>query len=134
MGLDMFLYERDHKAGFVELDGKTHLICLNGEAKEIGYWRKANAIHKWFVKNVQKGEDDCRAYFVTTEQLEELLNLVNQVLADPTKGKELLPTQSGFFFGSIEYDKEYIRDLEDTKKIIEKALQANGGIYYRSSW
>lgn len=79
----MFLYKRDRTVIVTEWDDKTHLICLNGETKEIGYWRKANAIHRWFVENVQNGEDDCRDYFVTKEQLTELLNLVNQVLADP---------------------------------------------------
>lgn len=28
--------------------------------EEVGYWRKANAIHGWFVDNVQKGNDDCK--------------------------------------------------------------------------
>ena len=25
----------------------------------VGYWRKQNAIHNWFVENVQDGIDDC---------------------------------------------------------------------------
>jgi hypothetical protein len=24
----------------------------------VGYWRKANAIHRWFVEHVQDGNDD----------------------------------------------------------------------------
>lgn len=49
--------------------------------EEVGYWRKANAIHKWFVDNIQDGEDDCGYYEIAPEQLEELLNickLINQ--------------------------------------------------------
>ena len=42
---------------------------------EIIYWRKANAIHKWFVENVQEGVDDCGEYEVTVEQLTELRDL-----------------------------------------------------------
>ncbi len=37
---------------------------------EVGYWRKANQIHNWFVKNVQGGVDDCGYYGVTKEKLE----------------------------------------------------------------
>lgn len=46
----------------------------------IADWRKANAIHKWFVDNVQDGIDDCKAYYVSHEQLQELLDIVNAVL------------------------------------------------------
>ena len=42
---------------------------------EIGYWRKANAIHRWFVENVQNGEDDCDYYAVSKEQIKELLEI-----------------------------------------------------------
>lgn len=48
--------------------------------EEVGYWRKANAIHKWFVENVQNGEDDCGRYEVSKEQLEELLDVCKEVL------------------------------------------------------
>ena len=49
--------------------------------EEIGYWRKANQIHNWFVKNVQDGEDDCHYHNeVTKEVLEELLAICQKVL------------------------------------------------------
>jgi len=44
------------------------------------YWRKANAIHKWFVDNVQDSEDDCWEYYVSHEQLQRLHNLCKTVL------------------------------------------------------
>lgn len=47
--------------------------------EEIGYWRKANQIHKWFVNNVQEGNDDCGKYYVSHEKLQELLDLCKQV-------------------------------------------------------
>ena len=52
--------------------------------KQIGYWRKANAIHNWFVQNVQNGVDDCGTYIVTKENLEELLYACN-VVVDSSK-------------------------------------------------
>lgn len=103
----------------------------------IGYWRKANAIHNWFVEKCAGGEDKCQDIYVYQDKLIELSALVNEVLENPEKGKELLPTASGFFFGSTEYDEWYIRDLERTKSILDKALALDDGefdIVYRASW
>jgi hypothetical protein len=46
----------------------------------IGEWRKANAIHGWFVDNVQEGKDDQAEYKVSREQLEKLRSTVKEVL------------------------------------------------------
>lgn len=49
--------------------------------KQVGYWRKANEIHNWFVENIQDGEDDCRYHNeVTKEDLEELMDICHEVL------------------------------------------------------
>lgn len=48
--------------------------------EEVGYWRKANQIHKWFVDHVQDGNDDCGEHEVDRGQLMELLDTVNTVL------------------------------------------------------
>ncbi|RLB83158.1 MAG: hypothetical protein DRH15_05655, partial [Deltaproteobacteria bacterium] len=137
---------------------------------EVGYWRKANAIHRWFVENVQDGNDDCERYYVPREKLKELKDLCQEVIkksklidgktvngyrmdakrgtvetitipakviANPEIAEELLPTESGFFFGSVEYDEYYIRHLKDTIEIIDRALKLPEdiwSIYYRSSW
>lgn len=109
--------------------------------EEIGYWRKANHIHKWFVDNVQDGKDDCKEYYVDHSQLEELLKLCKDVLQNKDKPENLLPTKSGFFFGGTEYDEYYYNDLEDTIVILETELNDKdeqgyytGDVYYRSSW
>lgn len=64
MGLDMTLY------------GKNS----DGSLTEVAYWRKANAIHKWFVDNVQDGIDECQESPVTREQLNELLAVCHEVI------------------------------------------------------
>ena len=105
---------------------------------EAAYWRKANAIHAWFVDNVQDGEDDCGHYPVYREQLAELADVCDKVLEDPSQANELLPTQSGFFFGSTEYDEWYRRNLEYTRDRIRALLdnpQLEGWEFqYHSSW
>jgi hypothetical protein len=58
-----------------------------------------------------------------------------QFIADPSEAIELLPTQSGFFFGSTDYDEGYYQDIEDTVKILQEALSdPSGDYYYDSSW
>ena len=108
------------------------------EWDEVGYWRKANAIHKWFVDNVQGGEDNCNPYPVTKEHLIQLHNLCNQVLNDNSLAESLLPSQSGFFFGSTEYDQGYYQDLRDTIHIIDNILEYKSycldDLHYCSSW
>lgn len=47
---------------------------------ELAYWRKANAIHNWFIINVKNGQDDCKEHRLTEEDLQNLLVTVNDVL------------------------------------------------------
>lgn len=58
-----------------------------------------------------------------------------KLIKDPSVANLLLPTESGFFFGSTEYDQWYLRDIEETVDILEKCLaDTSGDYYYRSSW
>ena len=101
----------------------------------MGYWRKANAIHNWFVQNVQDGEDNCGTYFVGRDHLEDLAKTCQEVLADPSKAEELLPTGEGFFFGSTDYDEYYIETLNDTVDIVSRCLASPYDYFeYSSSW
>jgi hypothetical protein len=43
---------------------------------------------------------------------------------------ENLPTTSGFFFGSTDYDEWYMEDMKLTKKILTEALADKQGEYY----
>ncbi len=103
--------------------------------EEAGYWRKANQIHRWFVENVQHGEDNCGEYYVGSEKLAELLELCQKVKADNSLAEELLPSASGFFFGGTDYDEWYFNDIENTIAVLEEALEDDrADYYYSSSW
>lgn len=156
MGLDMYLnkkvyvganYEHNKVTGEINLlkDGKPLPVNMKRVTyieEEVGYWRKANHIHKWFVDNVQDGVDDCGDYYVSEEKLQELLTACKNVVNKPELAASELPTQSGFFFGGTEYDDYYIEDCKNTIEIIEGLLKEkdpekdyiNGEIYYHSSW
>jgi len=125
MGLDMYLYKKNRA----------------GEPVEIGYWRKANAIHSWFVRECQAGVDECQETLVSSDKLLDLLAKVWDILslADthmPWKATaaKTLPSQAGFFFGSTDYDNYYLDNLRNTENILLKAIKETEPIYYQSSW
>lgn len=190
MGLDMYLNAERYLSRFNDEDSElgkeiAKLVGVSVESAQtgepyinrfgfqIGYWRKQNAIHQWFVDNVQNGEDNCAKYDVGIEQLKELRGTCEDVLINcgskwhrvkasitddmesydelPDKAKALyaqitewcdehLPTTSGFFFGSMEYDEWYFQGLKDTIAIIdrcEKLVEQKDnwwGFAYQSSW
>jgi hypothetical protein len=145
MGLDMYLNAKRflwHNESELA-DKLTDNFPELGEAKikevtaQAMYWRKSNAIHKWFVDNVQEGVDDCGNYDVSREQLQQLLAVIEEVLKDRNAATTLLPPQSGFFFGSKDIDDWYWEDLKSTKERLEKLLaQEMPGWWfeYHSSW
>lgn len=113
--------------------------------QEVAYWRKANAIHKWFVDNIQEGEDNCGTYYVSRESLQKLHDLCKEILelneTDPEdaqeKAQDELPPQAGFFFGSTGIDQAYFYDLENTVKQLAAILAIeddSAEYYYQSSW
>lgn len=153
MGLDMYLNARRHFwrdgddrkkkaiAGlFPELANRKGRWDAGSPVSsigiDVGYWRKANAIHDWFVREVQGGEDKCRPHHVGREQLEELRDTCQKVLDNREQAAELLPTASGFFFGGTDYDEYYFESLEHTIKIIDDALTLpdSWDFEYQSSW
>jgi hypothetical protein len=113
-------------------------MMLVHDGDQIVSWRKANAIHKWFVDNVQNGVDDCGEYKVTKEHLIQLYNTCSDILIEHNLAEQLLPTQSGFFFGNTAYDDWYFNDIEETKRIIDEILEYKSycldDLYYSSSW
>lgn len=156
MGLDMYLYAKnsfvdkewaDEERNAIHRKLKETLdcddfICKNNLGSivtsiEVAYWRKANAIHAWFVRECQGGVDDCRSAYVSREKLNELLEVCRIVNADHQEADNLLPSQSGFFFGSTEYDEWYFGDIEETVKQLESVLKntpENWRFEYQSSW
>ena len=150
MGLDMYLNKRTYVQNWEHqsAEEKHEVIVTKGGQptkidpkkvkyiiEEAGYWRKANQIHRWFVENVQRGEDNCGEYYVDSSDLRKLLELCKQVQADNSLAESLLPSASGFFFGGTEYDEWYFNDIANTIQILEEALEdERGEYYYSSSW
>lgn len=144
MGLDMYLTAEKYlwsgsDDGLAEqiaalVDTRHKIKAVRAKA---AYWRKANAIHGWFVDNVQDGDDNCREYYVDFDDIKTLLELCEQVRADKSKAAELLPPRNGFFFGSDQINDDYWQDIDDTIKQLTEALADFGEgwqFYYQASW
>lgn len=137
-------YEHRNVKLDVELtvDGKSVPIDISRVSSievDVCQWRKANQIHKWFVDNVQYGNDDCKRYYVSADQLNDLLELCREVKVlyeakEYDKVRELLPPCDGFFFGGTEVDEYYYQDILDTIGMLENLSDGDGDYYYETSW
>jgi|TARA_R110000796_G_scaffold118346_2_gene231904 hypothetical protein len=121
MGLDMSLMQRIRKEENIE-DTDVELV----------YWRKANAIHSFFVG--EKDYESCDVIEVSKEMLVELLNKCEEVIKNKDKAEDILPSCSGFFFGSTLYEDYYFQDLQETidkiTPIISDEDIKDGELYY----
>lgn len=63
---------------------------------------------------------------------------VGKYVKDSRVAEMLLPSTSGFFFGSTDYDEWYVSDIKNTIDIITKVLETTDFetqmLYYCSSW
>jgi hypothetical protein len=151
MGLDMYLEKRTDVRhwSFQKDEEQFEVVIKKGGVtypsiksdritnitEELGYWRKANQIHRWFVENVQDGVDNCGEYFVSKADLQSLLDVCLAVKLDHSQAEELLPAGSGFFFGNTDYDEWYYNDIDNTIDILKEALtDEDASYYYSSSW
>jgi hypothetical protein len=156
MGLDMYLYAKQFVAAssyckeedckkvksIARLMKGTKFVVEDtlqfAEVKlQIAYWRKANQIHKYFVDKCGGGKDECQDIYVPQDALVDLLWRCETILKDKSRAGELLPPQSGFFFGSTELDEYYYQDLEHTIPVLQKILknaQESWEFEYKASW
>ena len=143
MGLDMTLSARKWFGSNEPLRNELAALCksplpVNEVLCEAMYWRKANAIHNFFVERVQNDQDDCREYDVSREDLKALVDICNETLLSPEIAHHILPTRSGFFFGPTEYDEYYFDQLRETveqlTELTTNPAWASWEFTYSSSW
>jgi len=153
MGLDMYLTKKTYvkKWDYTPAEKQYDVTVTRGGhacdaidtnkityiEEQAMYWRKANQIHGWFVKNIQDGEDNCRAYYVTKEDMHALLEDCYAVVDDPIDAPLILPVSNGCFFGSDDYDQYYFDQIKATIKAIETIVEEwndEADYYYQSSW
>lgn len=103
---------------------------------QVAYWRKFNALHNWFVNNVQLGVDDCGFYELFQDHIVDLLDTLQNTLDDQDSSH--FEPIGGFFFGSIEVDDYYWEQVENTRDKMYRLLNdfdwENQRMFYYSSW
>lgn len=134
----LFSFNEHDKALADKIDAEVGLNSL-GRTKEISreafYWRKAWAIHHWFVMNAQYGEDDCKEYWVERNKLGELLDILKKVDENPSLAEDILPLQADDDQGK-EWELEQVRRTIPAldKLLNDENLKEHWDFYYQSSW
>lgn len=149
MGLDQYWYRETYEVA--PLDGypapTTHdglpiprenlgVITSSTSTDQVGYLRKANAVHGWIVNNLAEGKDECQRIYMDAEDVKRLRADV-RIALDTGTGMEPV---SGFFFGSQEKDEYWREDLRRTEAICDWLLadiargQSRVSYFYQASW
>ena len=150
MGLDMYLNRKIYYGGNYKRKGQhnaPHDMEISGDfvkknkidIDKITYieektitWRKANAIHWWFVNNVQGGNDDCKDYYVSIDDLKNLSNICTEVIKSSKLVKGKVQNGTSFEKGKAEpilEDGKYIEDATIAKRL----LPAREGFFFGST-
>jgi len=149
MGLDMYLQRSK------DMSKEAFADAYEDINSGVIYWRKANAIHKFFCENgtlAKDGAEGVGYYYIDRQDLMNLLDRIHTILSDKIKiekisyfnidkginvdetveyklnitaAEELHPTQSGFIFGDTSYKYWYSRDLKRTADLIKRELKDN---------
>lgn len=147
MGLDMKLYCNDrHLAedmaewrrlnlGVEEPDFENGTFDgRNWEALQIEYgtvicWRKANAIHKWFVDNCQGGNDDCRTVEVDACELDDLYDVLHEIVEHGLEMEERVVMRTVYKKGKKCKEPQTVKVLKDDS-VASELLPAQDGSFF----
>lgn len=143
MGLDMYMsrkiyiggnYEHNEVTGTIDIQkkGQPIRITLNKVSEiveQVGYWRKANAIHNWFVKNVQDGNDDCGEYEVSKQDVLKLLSECKKVMSSSKLVEGVIKNGEQLVGGVWVPIPEEGKNIENSE-IAEKLLPTKSGFFF----
>jgi hypothetical protein len=153
MGLDQYINRKSYIQNWsFDKENKYEVVVTNNGnpthiksdkvtyvTEELGYFRKFNALHNWFVQ-LADGRDECQEIIFYEENLDSLLRTMKEVLISKSEdvALEMFPPVSGFFFGSIQIDEWYWKDLESSIKLFQEIKDEwvvdRTTYYYQASW
>ena len=129
-GADRAYLEKFYKTRYAAWDDE-HRHPHKSIHEDVAYWRKANAIHKWFVDRVQDGVDDCDYHREVTERdLKDLLDICETILANVIleKGKVI----NGYRTGDNWEWEPILQDgkIITNRQLCEKLLPCQDGFFF----
>lgn len=111
MGLDIYMFKVKKATKDVSAND---LDLSNGE--EVAYFRKVNSLYGYFQNQL---DDEYMAfvnYNVVDDIIDKAKSIIQKAKETPNDwqefAKDTLPTCSGFFFGSTEYDEWYLEGVQ----------------------
>lgn len=142
------------KSMYVEGIGQQE---CNSIFEQLARFVKANQIFNWFIKFIMNNDVNQEYYEVTETQLKNLLNVCKQVKngftlvgtdnyygdqyeVDVEVASKLLPImeERGYFFGTKNYGKAYVKQVLEAIDIIKKILDTtdfeNETVYFNAIW
>lgn len=141
MGLDMFLYT--YPKGLEENIKKIESLSNEERNKvwdevfEVAYWRKCNFLHKYLCDNGEEITSEI-IYLIPRKVLYDFLEKTVKVVKRKNTrfSSKTLPTCSGFFYGSTEYDENYYDQGYDAILKITEILKNSDDekFLYYASW
>lgn len=131
MGLDSYFYSTNQ-------DTSSEGFSRD-EDRELGYLRKANAVHGYIVDCFADGFDDCQVIPLDPSSLAALKETARDLLEsrDEAEARKEMPPTPGFFFGDTTIGAGYWGQLAELIQIVtdcEEELAAGRSVYYQASW
>jgi hypothetical protein len=143
----------------VKVDGE---ICSRIKPERIAYWRKFNALHGWIVANCANGVDECQEIYLSNDSIKNLIEILKEVKEIILKAEKtakvfedftgrqyeeityncedeinfIFPPCAGFYFGSLEIDNSFLKDVEKSIEVFQNCLdeEGSGEYIYQASW
>ena len=111
------------------------LYIVKKTRKNIGEFRQYGFLLDYLDKSNEFSNE------ITLDVAEHLLNLCNNVLSNPEKAEEFLPSPLGLSFGEDEYNETYYKQVSNLAKYVKdilipeiKDLKNNEYITYEACW
>lgn len=110
LGIEDRLNIEEHQYTNTKNEVVKYVSAARNDTSEVMYFRK----HNWLLPFFGYGEN-CSNKVISKDDVEQFISVAEKVLEkkDVETAEELLPTESGFFFGNDAYNEWYFKDVEE---------------------
>jgi hypothetical protein len=118
---------------------EMQLHTIGKDEKVLIYWQQANGIRQWIIKHAGLNPKMQVSTRLSKHDIADLIDDMQTVIRSDEKAKasEILPTSSGYGFGSMDYDVRYFVDLINSclaLKTIHSKMADDEMLMYAERW